>query len=154
MGLFDKLFNSNPSTVTYTPKNEQEAWIAIMYACIAADGDVSEAETDKMIQFLVYKSMFKGDNIIENLYKPAMTAQKQIGSKAVIDSSTSLISDDGKPTLFALIMELLLADGILGDQEREIVEYLSESLKLESSLAQKIVEVMLIKNKGNVVIVG
>jgi uncharacterized tellurite resistance protein B-like protein len=154
MGLFDKLFNSNPSTVTYSPKSEQEAWVAIMYACIAADGDVSEAETDKMIQFLVYKSMFKGDNIIEDFYKPAMIAQKQIGSKLVIDSSTSLITDDDKPTLFALVMELLLADGILGDQEQEIVEYLSESLKLESTFAHKIVEVMLIKNKGNVVIMG
>jgi hypothetical protein len=153
MGLFDKLFNSTPSTVTYSPKNEQEAWVAIMYACIAADGDVSEAETDKMIQFLVYKSMFKGDNIIQDLYKPAMIAQKQIGSKLVIDSSTSLIGDDSKPTLFALVMELLLADGILGDQEKEIVHYLSESLKLDSTLAHKIVEVMLIKNKGNVVIV-
>lgn len=152
MGLFDKLFNSTPSTVTYSPKNEQEAWIAIMYACMAADGDVSEAETDKMVRFLVFKTMFQGHNIVEDLYKPAMTAQKQIGSKAVIDSSTSLIGEDGKPTLFTLVMELLLADGILGDQEQEIVEYLSESLKLESALAQKVVEVMLIKNKGNVII--
>lgn len=154
MGLFDKLFNSNPSTVTYSPKNEQEAWVAIMYACIAADGDVSEAETDKMIQFFVFKTMFTGHDIIEDLYKPALTAQKQIGSKVVIDSSTSLISEDGKPTLFALVMELLLADGILGDQEQEIAEYLSESLQLESTLARNIVEVMLIKNKGNVVIMG
>jgi len=153
MGLFDKLFNSNPSTIVYAPKNEQEAWVAIMYACIAADGNVSEAETDKMLQFLVFKSMFKGHNIIEDLFKPAMTAQKQIGSKVVIDSSASLIGEDGKPTLVALVMELLLADGILGDQEQEIAEYLSASLNLESTLAHEIVEVMVIKNKGNVVIV-
>jgi len=82
-----------------------------------------------------------------------MTAQKRIGSKVIIDSSVSLVSEEGKPTLVALVMELLLADGILGDQEQEVAEYLSESLRWESTLAHRIVEVMLIKNKGNVVIV-
>ena len=153
MGLFDKLFSSTTSTITYSPKSEQEAWIAVMYACIAADGDVSDAEIDKLCQLVVYKSMFSGKEIIE-YYKPAMIAHKQIGSKALIDSSVSLIQENNKPTVFALIMELLLADGILGDKEKEILEYLTESLKLASDMAQKIVEVMLIKNNGNIVILG
>jgi uncharacterized tellurite resistance protein B-like protein len=54
--------------------------------------------------------------------------------------------------LFALVIELLLADGFLGEKEKEILEYLTDLLKIESELAQKIVEVMLIKNKGNVII--
>ncbi|WP_343635524.1 TerB family tellurite resistance protein [Fluviicola sp.] len=156
MGLFDKLFNSNSSasTVSYSPKNEQEAWVAIMYSCMATDGDVSEIEIDKLLNFLVFKTMFNGHNVVEDLYKPAMLAQKQIGSKEVIDSSVSLIKDESKPTLFALVMEILLADGVLGSDEQEIAEYLTNALNLNPETAQKIVEVMLIKNQGNFVVVG
>jgi uncharacterized tellurite resistance protein B-like protein len=152
MGLFDKLFNSNPSTISYSPKNEQEAWVAIMYSCMATDGEVSEIEVDKLVNFLVFKTMFKGHNVIEDLYKPALRAQKQIGSKEVIDSSVSLIKDESKPTLFALVMEILLADGVLGPDEKEIAEYLTNALSLNPEMAQKIVEVMLIKNQGNIVL--
>jgi uncharacterized tellurite resistance protein B-like protein len=154
MGLFDKLFNSNSAStaVAYTPKNEQEAWVAIMYSCMATDGDVSEIEVDKLVNFLVFKTMFKGHNVIEDLYKPAMRAQKQIGSKEVIDRSVSSIKEESKPTLFALVMEILLADGILGSDEQEIAEYLTNALSLNQEIAQKIVEVMLIKNQGNIVL--
>lgn len=156
MGIFDKLFNSNlsTSTVSYSPKNEQEAWVAIMYSCMATDGDVSEIEINKLANFLVFKTMFKGHNIVEDLYKPAMHTQKQIGSKEVIDSSVSSITDGNKPTLFALVMEILLADGVLGPEEQEIAEYLTNALNLNLEMAQKIVEVMLIKNQGNIVITG
>jgi uncharacterized tellurite resistance protein B-like protein len=153
MGLFDKIFNSSNTTITYSPKSEQEAWIAIMYACISVDGNVSDAETDKLCQLVVFKTFFKGKNIVD-YYKPAFLAHKQIGSKALIDSSASMISEQNKATLFALVMELLLADGILESKEKEIIEYLSTALNLQSDIAQKIVEVMLIKNYGNIVIIN
>ena len=51
-------------------------------------------------------------------------------------------------------MEILLADGILGDNEKKIAEYLSHSLELNDELAKKIVEVLLIKNSGNFIIVN
>ena len=51
-----------------------------------------------------------------------------------------------------LVMELLLADGHLGDKEKEIAEYLTSLLELDISVATSIVEVMLIKNKGNVIL--
>jgi uncharacterized tellurite resistance protein B-like protein len=121
MGLFDKIFASSTTTVAYAPKTEQEAWIAVMYACIAADGEVSDAEIDKLCQIVVFKTIFHGKEIVE-YYKPAMTAHKQIGSKSLIDSSVSKISDNNKPIVFALVMELLLTDGILGAEEKEIAE--------------------------------
>lgn len=153
MGLFDKVFSSTPTKVTYSPKNEQEACIGIMYACLATDGDVSDIEIEKLTSMIGFKQNFQGHDIVAS-YKTAMVTHKQVGSKAIIDSSVSKVSADNKPTLFAMIMELLLADGILADKEKEIAEYLSTSLQLDSNTAQKIIEVMLIKNKDNMVIVG
>lgn len=151
MGLFSKLFNT-PTNYTYAPKNENEAWVAILYACISADGEASEIETDKMSEFLVFKQAFNGHDIA-GYYRSVLEAHKKLGSQGIIDASAKLISDDNKPTLLALIMELLLADGVLEAKEQEIAEYIVSKLLIDESVAEKIIEVILIKNKGNCIIV-
>lgn len=152
MGLFDKLFSSASSEFSYSPKNEQEAMIAIMYSCIAADGNVSDAEIDKLIQLFVFKKPFKGHNLAD-YYKTITPAHKKIGSKDMINASVSKVSGGYRPMLFALVMELVLSDGIMDQKEQEIVEFLSKALSLDDYLASKIVEVILIKNKDNVEII-
>lgn len=153
MGLFDKVFNTASAQLNYTPRNEQEAMVGIMYACMAVDGDVSEVEIDKLSNLVVFKSSFSGHPFVE-YYKTALLLHKQTGSKLIIDGGVNKVTEVNKPMLFAMIMELLLSDGILADKEREIIDYVSTALKLNSDLAERIVEVILIKNKDNVPIVG
>lgn len=152
MGLFDKIFKSTPSEVTYSPKSEGEAFIGICFACMAADGDVAEVEIDRFSQIIVFKKFIDNKKMIDQ-YKTAHMIHKKIGSKAMIDHAVSSITEERKATLFAIVMELVLSDGILDSGEREIAEYLSESLHLEEETAQKIIEVMLIKNKDNRIVV-
>lgn len=152
MGLFDKIFSSTPSQVSYSPSNQQEATIAIMYACMAVDGNVSEAEIDKLVQLAAFKKQFKNHSLVD-YYKGVFKVHKSLGSKKIIESSVPKIKDDFKPTLFAMIMELVLADGILDEKEKEISEFLAVVLKLDENLASKIVEVILIKNEGNIEII-
>lgn len=149
MGIFDKHFKS--TKVTYAPKSEQEAWLAIMYGCIAVDDEVADAELEKLTQTLVGKSLF-GEYDISALFKTVLFTHTQIGSKQLIDNSVELVAPENKPTLFALTIELVLADGILADKEIELVEYLGSALDLEPGLVKKIEDVILILNKGNVVI--
>jgi uncharacterized tellurite resistance protein B-like protein len=151
MGLFDRIFSSTNSQVIYSPVNQQEAAIGIMYACMAVDGNVSEIETDKMLQLAVYKEQFTNHDIVE-YYKRVAIIHRSLGSKSIIESAASKIDSKFKPTLFALIMDLVLSDGILDDKEKEIAEFLAGALKIEDELASKIVEVMMIKNEGNIVI--
>ena len=151
MGLFDKIFSSNKTEFKYSPLTEQEAWVAVIYGCMAVDGEVSDSEIDKFVNLISFKQQFINFNIVD-LYRTAAFAHRQIGSKGLIESSASKISNDYKPTVFAIVMELLLADGILQNKEQEIAEYLSDALQLQADLAQKIVEVILIKMKGNIMI--
>lgn len=153
MGIFDTLFESSPSTITYLPQNEQAAWVSVMYACIAADGEISDTETDKLCELLVVKTLFHNQDLAD-YYHTSMLTHKQIGSKQLIDSSVPMVQEKNRATLFTLTMELLLADGILGRKEKEIAEYLTDALSLDSDSAKKIVEVMLIRNAGNFVIVN
>jgi hypothetical protein len=149
MGLFDKIFGS--SKTTYTPQNKQEAIFAVMYACMATDGEVSQVEIDVLCRLLVYKQDFAGHDI-PAYHRVVAPIHIEVGSKVIIDSSVSVIPAEDKPTLFAMVMELLLADGVLGPNEQEIAAYLAEKLPLDLGLTQKIVDVILIKNKGNVIL--
>lgn len=153
MSIFDTHVQSTNSPITYTPESEQEAWIAIMYACMAVDGEISDTEIDKMCEQLVLKKLFYNKDIAD-YYQPVMKAHNLAGSRSMIDNSISVIKEESRPVLFALTMEILLADGILGDNEKKIAEYLSNSLELNPELAKKIVDVLLIKNSGNFIIVN
>jgi uncharacterized tellurite resistance protein B-like protein len=153
MGIFDTDVHSTNSTHVYTPQSQQEAWVAIMYACMAVDGEISSTEIDKMCELLIIKKLFTNKDIAD-YYELVMKAHNLAGSRSIIDNSVSLVDVSDKPTLFALTMEILLADGILGDNEKKIAEYLSIALELSDDMAKKIVDVMLLKNKGNFIIVN
>jgi uncharacterized tellurite resistance protein B-like protein len=147
MGLFSKLFSSE--NVAYEPKNEQEAWVAIMTACMTVDGSISDTETDAMVRLLVFKKSFSGHNLVD-YFKGIQKPLKEYGSQGLIEKSVSKVSDDFKPTLFCLVVEMLIADGRIGEQEEEIIEYLSGQLKLDEKVSSQIIKVYMIRNKGNV----
>jgi len=135
--------------VTYSPQNEQEAWIAIMHACNAVDGDVADEELEELTQTLVNKALFEGHDILA-YSKAAFLAQAQLGSKHLIDNSVDKVSPGNKATLFALTVQLVMADCVVTDKEEELITYLYSALDLDTNLAERIIEVILILNKGNV----
>jgi hypothetical protein len=133
----------------YVPKNEQEAWIAIMHACIAVDEEVAEEELEVLSNVLAGKTMFEGHDTMAYA-KKVFYAQAKIGSKQLIDSAVDLIPQENRATLFALTIQLVLSDCLVADKEKELIQYLYSALDLEGEFANKIVEVVLILNKGNV----
>jgi len=146
MGIFDKLFSSTSPAPTYTPKSEQEAWIAIMYACMEADGYVSEPEVKKMFELVAKEQpLFKNIHIAD-YYQPAMLTHKKVGGKVLIDNSADMVAPHNKAALFKAIMALLLADGILTDTEKEIATYLTTALPVELVEAKRIVDDILVSN--------
>jgi hypothetical protein len=144
MGLFDKTYKL--TSFSYTPQNEQEAWLAIMHACIAVDEDVADAELEELSETLACKPLFEGHHIRE-YYRTVLLAHAEIGSKALIDCSVDKVPPANKPDLFAASIELLLADGILADKEQELIRYLASALDLEENVADKIIDSLLNQNK-------
>lgn len=149
MGLFDK-FKTEKAEIAFNPQSEQEAWVGILYACAAIDGNISDEERDNITKTVVYKTLFSGYDILAP-YKKAFTCWQVIGSKAIIDECAPLIKEESKGTLFCCVIETLLTGG-LQDDEKEIIEYLQNALALNTITAEKIIEVMLIRNKWDTVI--
>jgi hypothetical protein len=145
MGLFNKTFS--PDHLHYSPVNEQEAWLAVMHACIAVDEEVAEAELEELSETLVDKPLFEGHDI-RALYRSVLVAHGRIGSKQLIDVSVDKVAADHKAGLFAACLELLLADGILADKEQELIHYLTSALDLEPQVADNILHNILGRHTG------
>jgi len=132
----------------YKPSNDKEAWIGILYACIASDCVISKSELDVLSGMLASKRIFN-ETDIQPLYNRVLEAIKKDGVNGLVDVCSPLIKTEDRPTLFSMAVEMVLSDGLLEVQERKIIEYLAETLKIDKTLVIRIIEVMLIRNKGN-----
>lgn len=154
MGLFDK-FSPKPTEqkTAYSPSSEQEAWVAIMYAIMRSDGVASEVEIEHLSRSLMLKKHFKTYPLVE-AYKVVQAFFATIGSKGLIEAAATKIPEHNKQTVFAIAVEMIQSDGLMGEQEKSIIEFLGEQLKIDHAACEKIIEVIMIKNKDNILILS
>lgn len=149
MGLFDLFSKKADTTFVYAP-GEHEGWVAVLFACMLADGDMDDAEIDSLAKMLTFKTKFKGINI-GSFFNSILAAKEKIGGAGLVEAGSKAVKQEDKETLFAMSVELVLADGEISKDEELIIETLAKSLEISDTTAAKIIEVMLIRNKGNVV---
>jgi len=58
------------------------------------------------------------------------------------------LPDELKETVFAVTTDMALADGEVSEEEEQLLNDLYSALGLSEDIALKIIDVMLIKNKG------
>lgn len=151
MGLFDQFTHKPDGEVfTYTP-GEQEAWVGILLACIAADGQIDGLETDAMARMLGLKTKFAGVDI-KPFLKNIMEAKAKLGGLGLVEASSKSVNVADRDTLFAMAVELVLTDGTLDKEEEQVIDTLAKALGLNPEIAVKIIEVMLIRTRGNRVV--
>jgi hypothetical protein len=137
----------------FISQTEQEAWVGILFACMASDLKLQDIETDTLVQTVTKKEAFKSMLILQ-VYRDVMLGHSKLGSKGLIDVCKEKVSADYKETLFAIACEIIFADGNEEFGENEILNHLASALQLDSTLKGKITDVMRIKNKGNKLVTG
>lgn len=152
MGLFSKKAKEEYKS-NLLPINEHEAWLSIMYCCVATDGHVADAEIDLISRTLLLKKFFEGYDIVP-MFGKAGRAWSDFGEDKVIMEAAELISEEHKDTLFAICVELVLVDGILETEEEKVVEKIAKALNINETYAKQIVEVLIVKNRGNIEFTG
>lgn len=148
MGLFDAFKNKPVSPVSYSPANEYEAWIGLLYGCMSADGEVSDAEINTISIMLASKEKFLGVDIIP-IYRKVALAQQKIGSAVLIESCIPVIKEDHRPMLFTMTVEIVLADGIISPDEEKVITIIAEKMKIDLDFAKQAINVLAVRNKGN-----
>jgi uncharacterized tellurite resistance protein B-like protein len=132
-----------------TVNSEFEAWVGILYSCISADNQITDSETATLSRVLSSKQKFVGIDIAP-LYRKAFNVRAELGQLKYISACSEWIKGEDKETVFALALEVLLADGTLEKEEKNVIEVLSNQLEIEKEMTSKIIEVIFLKNKGNI----
>lgn len=147
MGLFDRIFQTAPEETKLT---QQEAFAGIAIAMAGVDGSIAESEWAGIVNYIRRLKLYDNfsspafDKLFDKLFK----ILKKDGAGALVKASTDNLSDDLKLTAFACAVDIALADGVLEEEEKTIINQLAEALSIPEKTAIPIIEVMIIKNKA------
>lgn len=139
---------ANTDPFNYAPSNEQAAWFAIVYTAACIDGTLSEEEREALCQLIGSKQLYRGHEIVD-YFNELLKVKDQLEPKEIIRAAARLVDPEQAATLFCMVTETLLPKGYLTRQEEELLGYIGRELALDSTTTDKIIEVLLIKNKGN-----
>jgi tellurite resistance protein len=149
MGLFDRFRQTEniPKQATLGPA---EAFAAIMLLAIAADGHLSDDETNLLNTTLSRMKLFRSYSwdVMRRMFDNLLGILRKDGFDALFNAALETLPHDLYPTVFAVATDLVLADGQVSAEEEQLLGSLCRALELPEEQVNQIIEVMLIKNKG------
>jgi uncharacterized tellurite resistance protein B-like protein len=148
MSVVDKALQHTP--VGAPPLTVPEAIASLLVAAITVDGNVNTDEAARMGDVLGTSHLLRqaGDGSMDALANRAIALLSDHGLPAIFTGCAKAIPADLRATTFALATDLALADGRIGDKEKAFIDELQVVLQIDEATAVKIVEVLLIKNRG------
>ena len=147
MGLFDKVLGKETGTVSLT---KSEAFAAVGFAAMAVDGDVSQDEIRHIVANLTTLGAFRGyddDDLTDTLDKVGGLIVRR-GFGGIFSAVKAALTEEELKAAFFLAADLVLADGVVEEEEKKLLEDLKNTLQIDDDTALKILEVAVIKNSG------
>ena len=90
---------------------------------------------------------YSGD-VIRRMMDRLLGILQQQGVNVLFEAALQSLPHDLYETTFAIVTDLVLADGEVSAEEEQLLNDLYRALGLSEELAVKIIDVMLIKNRG------
>jgi hypothetical protein len=133
-------------------ENEQEAAVAIMLSCMVGQQNQNaiDAQFRHLSRMVLQSAKFQGYSL-EHLVQKAMILLAAYNNKDVIEYSAPFVSNGFRETLFAMICELLTANGELTEAESERVGVAALHLGVSIELMRIMITTFLLRNRWNVV---
>jgi tellurite resistance protein len=127
-----------------------EALASIAMVAIAADGYLADQEGQDMTMLLSRMALFSNysSDALHHLFDTVLDRLKTEGPGVLVDQAKTTLSQEMRETAFAIATDLVLSDRTVTPQEQAFLEDLYRILEIPSPLAQQIVQVMTIKNRG------
>jgi uncharacterized tellurite resistance protein B-like protein len=145
MGLFDTMFNNVPTEKTYTPQDIREAYAVVLYCCANAEGNIGDEEIVFIDTLFLTMSIFEEHDGADYL----QIAEKVYGNfspNELIEGSFNYIKKELHPQLFSYCCDVFLADGVVTEEEKKILEKIACLSGIDEDTTKKIVEVAIIRN--------
>jgi tellurite resistance protein len=146
MGLFDKVLGKDGDIKL----DKKEAFGAVAVAAVASDGDVSPEEVQRIaIDLMTLKAFRKSDlRDLSNVLNKVAGLAKKRGIGPLLQAAKVSLSPEELAAAFFVAVDLVLADGVVEENEKKFLEELQHTIGMDDNTATKIAEVVLIKNKA------
>jgi uncharacterized tellurite resistance protein B-like protein len=146
MSIFDKAVSQTDASNPIT--SEYEGFLALLYAGISSDGKQKSSEINLALDIMIHKKMFNNADTHDWIGK-MKSLKEQVGDEGkFINYAADKITPGLRPMVFANVVDMMLADGEVADTEKRTLEMMQKALKVDDNLALKIIEVVVVKNKG------
>lgn len=147
MSLFDRA--SGSQSRVQNALSQAEAFTSIALIALASDGNPSQKQASDIHEALsnlkVLNSHSKDE--MQSMLDELSGIIRHEGVNSLFDAAKDSMQEDLREAAFAIATDLVLADGILAEEEDFLTE-LYQALRIRSEVGQKIIEVMFIKNRG------
>ncbi len=149
MGLFGNRL-SGLSTQRKTVMNPAEAFAAITLIAIGSDGYIADEEIHGLFAMLTRMQLFRSysNDVMRRMFDKLSSMLQREGLGTLLQTAIASLPHELNETAFAVATDLILADGEVTREEENLLNALYEALNISESTAHKIIDVMLIKNKG------
>jgi len=146
MGFFSRS-KAPSSSDTFTT---QEAFLAIALATSAADGNIVEEEAKGIFSYLLQMRMFDSysEKQVVEMFKKLVNVLENEGVGGLVAIAKSSLPDELRETAFTCAVDIALADGVVEESEQALLEELQTELDVSDEIGGKILEVLMIKNRG------
>lgn len=148
MSVFDEVeLDSSYNEETFGP---QEGFAGVLLGASACDGHIADEEVQSLMTTVSRMKLYsrlpghKFSNMMDRLTR----ILKKGGPEMILDKCAPAVPPELRQTVFANAIDIVLADGVVDDDEKEFIDNLQSRLEIEGDIAKRIVKVMIMKNKG------
>lgn len=125
-----------------------EALIALFIAAMAANDHVSREELARAHHLIWSTRRFrrKSGETVDRLVHRMKSLVEESGPAGVIVRAGRVVPPRLRKPAFAVVADLLLADGKIDASERAFLRQLAKDLQIDSATAKSVIEAMVVKN--------
>ncbi|MEH2424225.1 MAG: tellurite resistance TerB family protein [Nostoc sp.] len=148
MGLFDAVLGTESQI--QTALNPEEAFAVIILMATASDGYLSVEQANSITSVLSRMKLFKTypQEMMNRLFNKILGILQGDGFNSLFNAAKHSLSQDLREAAFAVATDLVLAEGIIAEEEKNFLNDLYQALGVSNEIAIQIVQVILIKNRG------
>ncbi len=148
MSLLDIVLDTESQTQIIL--NPGEALVAIILAATATDGYLSQDETRCITSTLSRLKLFSDytNDLMNGLFEKILSILQQDGMNTLFNAAKESLSEDLREAAFAIVTDMVMTDGIVTEEEKNFLNDLYQALGISREIAQKTMQVILIKNLG------
>lgn len=148
MGLFDAVLGTESQA--QTALNPAEGFAVIVLIATASDGYLSVEQANSIISVLSRIKLFKSypHEMMNKLFDKILEILRGDGFNTLFNIAKESLSQDLREAAFAVATDLVLAEGIVVEEEKNFLNDLYQALGVSSEIAIPIMQVILIKNRG------